>query len=168
MNLKLYEIDAAIDAAIEAGTDPETGEITNLEELTALQMQREEKLENIALYIKNLSAIATALKNEIDVLNERRKRTEKKVDRLREMLSYALAGQKFQTPRCAVSFRHTKAVSIADEEAFFSWVTRSGLEDQFLRYKQPDVKRTELSKWLKDGNEAPGVSLEERESMSIK
>ena len=35
MNLKLYEIDAAIDAAIEAGTDPETGEITNLEELTA-------------------------------------------------------------------------------------------------------------------------------------
>ena len=77
MNLKLYEIDAAIDAAIEAGTDPETGEITNLEELTALQMQREEKLENIALYIKNLSAIATALKNEIDVLNERRKRTEK-------------------------------------------------------------------------------------------
>lgn len=77
MNLKLYEIDAAIDAAIEAGTDPETGEITNLEEITALQMQREEKLENIALYIKNLSAIATALKNEIDVLNERRKRTEK-------------------------------------------------------------------------------------------
>ena len=86
MNLKLYEIDAAIDAAIEAGTDPETGESTNLEELTALQMQREEKLENIALYIKNLSAIATAVKNEIDVLNERRKRTEKKVDRLRDVL----------------------------------------------------------------------------------
>ena len=168
MNLKLYEIDAAIDAAIEAGTDPETGEITNLEEITALQMQREEKLENIALYIKNLSAIATALKNEIDVLNERRKRTEKKVDRLRDMLSYALAGQKFQTPRSAVSFRHTKAVNIADEEAFFSWVADAGLEDQFLRYKSPEVNRTELSKWLKDGNEAPGVFLEERESMSIK
>lgn len=42
------------------------------------------------------------------------------------------------------------------------------LEDQFLRYKSPEVNRTELSKWLKDGNEAPGVSLEERESMSIK
>ena len=46
--MTLYEIDAAILAAIANGTDPETGEINNLDELMGLQMERDQKIENIA------------------------------------------------------------------------------------------------------------------------
>ena len=46
--------DAEILAAIANGTDPETGEINNLDELMGLQMEREQKIENIACLVKNL------------------------------------------------------------------------------------------------------------------
>lgn len=52
--MTLYEIDAAIMTAIAHGTDPETGEINNLDELMSLQMERDQKIENIACLIKNL------------------------------------------------------------------------------------------------------------------
>ena len=42
--------------------DEETGEILNAAELDALEMQRDEKIENIALWIKNLKAEAEAVK----------------------------------------------------------------------------------------------------------
>ncbi len=48
--MTLYEIDKAItDLA-----DPETGEITDFEALDNLQMARDQKIENIACYYKNL------------------------------------------------------------------------------------------------------------------
>lgn len=46
--MTLYEINAAILTAIAHGTDPETGEINNLDELMGLQMERDQKIENIA------------------------------------------------------------------------------------------------------------------------
>ena len=58
--MKLYEIDAAIMECI----DLETGEIVDADRLTALQMEREQKLENVALWIKDLDAEAKALKAE--------------------------------------------------------------------------------------------------------
>jgi hypothetical protein len=61
--MTLYEIDDAILACV----DPETGEIINPEALTALQMEREKKLENVALWVKDLKAEAEAIGNEINV-----------------------------------------------------------------------------------------------------
>ena len=60
----LYEIDKKILECITNCIDPDTGEITNSEQLEALQMERQTKLENVALYIKNLKADATMYKAE--------------------------------------------------------------------------------------------------------
>lgn len=56
--MNLYEIDAAIMACI----DEETGEITDPAKLDELDMTRDQKIENIALYIKDLRAEASAIK----------------------------------------------------------------------------------------------------------
>lgn len=56
----LYEIDNAILNCC----DQETGEIIDIEALDALMMQRTEKIEGIALYIKNLTADAADYKAE--------------------------------------------------------------------------------------------------------
>ena len=54
--MKLYEIDQAILALV----DPETGEILDYEAFSELKMKREEKIEGMALWHKNLTAEATA------------------------------------------------------------------------------------------------------------
>ena len=64
--MKLYEIDRSIQEILDnMSVDAETGEVTLDEEgLAALQLAREQKLEGVALCIKNLSAEAEAIRNE--------------------------------------------------------------------------------------------------------
>ena len=58
--MPLYEIDQSIKALV----DPETGELLDYEAFARLQMEREAKLENIALWIKDLRAKAEEIKAE--------------------------------------------------------------------------------------------------------
>ena len=75
----LYEIDQAIMECL----DWETGEILDAERLNALQMERQDKVESVALWIKNLSADAIAYKAEKDAFAEREKATLKKIESLK-------------------------------------------------------------------------------------
>lgn len=56
--MNLYEIDKAILACI----DPETGELIDEAALQDLQMERTQKIKNVALWLKNLNASAAAYK----------------------------------------------------------------------------------------------------------
>lgn len=56
----LYEIDADIVNCI----DTETGEILDFDSLDALNMERDAKIEGVALYVKQLQAEAEAIKAE--------------------------------------------------------------------------------------------------------
>ena len=58
--MKLYEIDEQILGCIDA----ETGEIIDADMLNALQIERDAKIENVALWIKDLKAEAEAYKAE--------------------------------------------------------------------------------------------------------
>ena len=77
--MTLYEIDQAIQGLV----DPETGELMDYEAFAALQMDRDAKIENMALWYKDLMADAKAIKEEADTLNERRKALENKAERLK-------------------------------------------------------------------------------------
>lgn len=168
--MTLYEIDAAIMTAIAHGIDPETGEITNLDELMGLQMDRERKIENIACLVKNLKADVKAMKEEAQTLTDRRRVVENKIVRLEAVLDEALDGQKFSSPRCAVTFRNSKAVEVDDEGAFIDWACLNGREDNFVRYKSPEINKVNLLKWLKEDHplDPPGVRLVERRSLRVK
>ena len=74
MGFSLYEINAQIEQAWSAAVDPETGEIISEEAAQAIEqlsMARDEKVENLALYYKNLMAEAEALKAEKQTLAAR-------------------------------------------------------------------------------------------------
>ena len=58
--MKLYEINEQIMACI----DNETGEIIDTDKLNELQIAKDEKIENLALWYKDLLAEANALKEE--------------------------------------------------------------------------------------------------------
>lgn len=166
--MTLYQIDQAILEAIERGTDPETGEMTNVDELVQLQMDRHEKLKNIACYIKNLNDDVRGLKAEAQVLIERRRTTEAKIKRLETLLDQALDGQRFDDPCCVVSYRKSKAVEVDDADAVMAWACKEGREDEFLRYKDPEINKTALGDWLKSGGEVPGAHIVERRSIGVR
>ena len=158
--MKLYEIDNAILECI----DLETGEIIDTEQLDKLQMERDTKLENVACWIKDLKAEAEALKNEKQALAERQKVAENKAESLKKWLAYALQGEKFKTPKCAISFRKSEAVEVTDE----------GLNnlmkehDELLTYKAPEPNKTAIKQALKDGLSVDGVQLIQNTSTIIK
>ena len=162
--MTLYEIDARLESLV----DPETGELLDMEAFSALQMEREAKIENVALWYKNLQSDAAALDAEIKALTERRKSAQSKAERLKGYLEAALDGEKFETARCAVSFRATPAaVHLDDPEAFAAWCQDAGQYD-YLRYKPPEVNKTAVKEALKAGVELPGAWLEQGRSCTIK
>lgn len=157
--MTLFEINKAI-LEFDYEIDEETGEILNAEALDALQLAREEKIEGVGLWIKNLQAEAEAVKKEKDVMAERQRRLEKKAESLKDYLTYALKGEKFSTPRIAMTFRKSESVLIPDEAL---------LDDRFVNItmiKKPDKKL--IKDTLKAGREVPGAELVTKQNLQIK
>ena len=161
--MNLYEINDAIMACI----DEESGEILNSKMLDDLIMTRDEKLENIGLWIKNLSAEAEAIKQEKMNLAHRQKVCENKAESLKNYLSGFLNGAKFSTPRVAISFRKSKAVEIGDEESVVKQLQEKGF-DKCLKIVAPTVNKTELKKALESGLEIENVMIVENQNIQIK
>ena len=154
--MNLYEIDKAILACI----DPETGELLDEAALEDLQMERTQKIKNVALWLKNLNASAAAYKAERDAFDERMKQAQKKAESLKRYLADALGGEKFVTDECAVSFRKSTAVNVLDEAA---------IPDAYMTEKvtrSPD--KTAIKAAIKGGEAVPGVALVENLSVQIK
>ena len=160
----LYEIDQAILDCV----DMETGEILDPEKLDALQMEREQKLEGVALWIKDLKAEAEAVKAEADRLTARKKAVENKIDGLKQWLLFALNGEKLKTPRCNVYQTHSQRLAVVDEEQLIRHLELDDDPDRYLRFREPELKKDEIKKALKDGEFFPGAALEETEGLVIK
>ena len=158
--MKLYEIENAILDCI----DLETGEVIDTERLDALQMERDAKIENVALWIKDLKAEAEAIKAEKMALAERQRVAENKAESLKKWLAYALQGEKFKTPKCAISFRKTEAVEVT-EEGLNNLMKE---HDELLTYKAPEPNKTAIKQALKDGLSVEGVQLVQNTSTIIK
>ena len=161
MSMSLYHIDRAILELV----DMDTGEIMDYEAFEELQMEREAKLENVACWIKNLVAEGAALRVEEVSLAERRKTIERKIERLKKYLSEALDGEKFETAKCAVSFRKTTSVSIGD--LFYPWAEANAPELLRITQKvEPD--KAAIKEALKNGMEMVDAELTEGVSLSVK
>lgn len=157
--MTLFEIDKAI-ADFEFEIDEDTGEILNIQDLDDLQMAREQKIENVGLYIKNLEAEATAVENQEKIFADRKRRIRKKIEGLKGFLGYALQGEKFKTDRVEMSFRKSESVLIKDEYL---------IPDDYCEFtvtRRPN--KTNLKKALKDGKEIMGVELIEKNNVQIK
>ena len=151
----LYDIDNAILALI----DPDTGEITDFEAFEQLQLDREQKLENAALLIKNCEADIAAYKAEQAEFDKKIERTKRTLESVKRFLSQALNGEKFKTSKVSCLWRNTPSVEIED-------VTL--IPAEFLRTKAPEPNKEAIKKALKAGFEVCGAKLVTKQSMSVK
>lgn len=154
--MTIYQIDEAILGCI----DPETGEV-NADMLGELMMKRDQKIENIACWIKNLTSDARELKEEKKALEERIKAKDNRAESLKKYLEGILEGQKFETPKCAVSFRKSQSVNISD---------LSAIPLKFLRVKpaEAEADKMAIKAVIKNGETVSGAELVDKLSMTIK
>ena len=170
--MNLYQINAEIEQlenAVEDGLliDEETGELMTIEQaLDQLRMERTQKIENIALWCKNLASDAAALKAEEDNLAKRRKAAETKCERLKAYLINAMTMEDgkvlpFHSVKAAVTIRNNAPSVVIRDEAL--------LPREFMIQKittAPD--KASLKEVLSRGIEVPGASLEKKRSVMIK
>lgn len=158
--MNIYEIDNAMFSLI----DEETGEIKDYEAFEELQMQKEEKIENTALWYKNLVAESKAIREEEKALAERRKSLENKAENLKNFINRTLDGNKFSTSKVAISYRKSTAVEVDDE--FIDYAMKNN--NDLLTYKQPEPNKTVIKGMLQGGFDIPHAELVERNNVSIK
>ena len=160
--MTLWEIDKRISDILEIGMhiDEKTGEVFLPEDIDSLNIERDEKIEGIALYIKNLKAEAGAIHAEIERLKDREELKKKKADRLAQYLASVLCGKKFETAKTSLFFRKSSVVQISDELL---------VPEEFMKIKtekKPD--KTAIANWIKSGNFIPGCELIEKQNLQIK
>ena len=163
---KLYEINHDIENLINSVTDPETGEVVDLDALDDLLLEREQKLESVALYCKDIHAEWVAVSHEIMTLQQRAEKLENTEAGLKFYLAKALDGQKFSTPKCDVSFRKSESVQVDDE--FVTWAKENFAID-FVTHKETDAPdRMKIKKFLKEGGTLEHCRIVEKQNIQVK
>lgn len=152
--MNLYEIEQSILDCI----DTETGEIIEPEMLENMQMAKEQKIRNIACYIKNLQADAKAYEEEEKTFYARKKAAQNKADNLKEYLAGFLNGTKIKGAEFAISWRKSAAVEVTDSDK---------IPAEFHIHQPDKIDKAGLKKALIDG-EVDGAKLVVHNNMIIK
>ena len=149
----------AIDAAILACVDLETGEIIDEAQLHALQMEREQKIENVALWYKNLLSDAAQYAAEEQAFKQKRLKAQAQAERAKAFLLDALQGSPYKSTRVNITHRSCPRVVVDDV---------LNLPPQFVRFAEPEPKKTEIMAAIKNGKEVNGAHIESGVSIIIK
>jgi hypothetical protein len=167
--MTLYNIDNKILEIIERGfvVDEDTGEIIDSAEevnarLEELEFDRTAKIENIALYIKNMESLVVSLKAEEKALADRRRAREKRIENLKNYLTSSMVAANengIETSKVCISFRKSESVVVNEEI----------LDKKYFNEKvsyTPD--KTAIKKALKDGATIDGAYIETKQNLQIK
>ena len=150
----LYEIQEDILSCI----DLKTGEIIDVERLHGLQMERRQKIRNIACWIKNLLADARAYEEEEKTFAARKTAAKNKADSLKQYLSNCLHGEKIQDKEFSIGWRKSQRIHI-DEGAVIPAAYLIPVPDK--------VDRQGLKDALRQGVLLPGITLVEYNNIQI-
>jgi hypothetical protein len=161
----LYEIDGRIWDVIQAGyaLDEETGEFWDDSAFEALEMERNDKLEGCALFVKNMEANVEAIRNEEKKLAERRHVLERRAERMRDYIAasmVAFGDKQIDTARVALSLRKSEALVVLDADQIPAeyMVTKTTTA--------PD--KAAMKKAIKAGWTVPGAAIETRHNLQVK
>lgn len=151
----LYEINAAILDCV----DLETGEIIDIERLNELQMEREQKIENVALWYKNLLSDAAQYAAEEAAFKKKKQQAQAQAERAKAYLLDALQGEKYKSARVNITFRNSSRVIVDDV---------LNLPPRFVRFADPEPNKTAIADAIKNGEKINGAHIESNLSMIIK
>lgn len=151
----IYDIDREILSCV----DDETGEVLDFERLTALQMERTQKVENVACWVKNLASDVASLSAEIDALTKRKKAKETKLNSLKRYLAEVVPDKRFETARAVVTFREYSHLEVDNAKCPKKYMVKS------VSFA-PDKKT--ITDIIKGGAKVKGCELVTERKASVK
>lgn len=165
----LYELNAEYQAALEQAEQmaiDNDGVIDDYlsELLEQTSMDRDVKIENTAMYIKNKIAYLSALKAEAEMFKSRAVTVENDIKRCKNYLDVILNGEKFETVNCKISWRKSSSVELTVDPIklppeYFNTKTE---------YKADKKKIANKIKSLKEGETFEGAIIKQNRSLTIK
>jgi hypothetical protein len=167
--MKLYEISAMYKSFIDMIENEEVPQDAIEDTLECITAEIEDKADNIACLIKNLTAEAEAIKLEEQNLAKRRKSKESRIEWLKSYLTNNLIANgliELETARNKITFRSSERVAFEDEKAFIEWAMTHN--EGLLTYKAPTVNKTEIKKAITGGTALDGVRIEKCQNIQIK
>lgn len=160
--MKLYEIPSAIRAALDSvEIDEETGELTNLDALHAVEAEAAEKIAAAGFYLLEEKAEEEAMAEAIKRMRERLEAMKMRNQKLRNFVLTVLphVGGRVKRPDISIFPRRSQSVVIDDEAAVP------------LEFKTEEVltkiDKTALKKALSNGD-VSGAHLEESVSLQVR
>ena len=167
--MRLYDYNEQIEQLL--SLVDENGELPEsvFEQIADLQIGETEKIESIACFIKDLRAETAEIAEEAKRLQARKKAKESKQERLEEYLAGYLQStgkSKFETARCALSFRRSDAVEIFNEEDIVDFAMNH--IDMGIVKTKTEVVKTAIKAAIKSGIDVPGAAVIERQSLQVK
>lgn len=138
--------------------------------LTSIEGEFNEKAENVAVYIKNLTADINEMKAEEKRLKSRRVSAENQVERMKKYLinsMQAIGVKKISMLRARITLRlNAESVVLENEGALIRWAMEH--DDSILKYSEPEIKKNDVKALLRMGQQIPYAHLERKESVTIK
>ena len=157
----LWEIDSAIMECL----DSETGEILDEEKLESLHLEREEKLEKLCKWVKNLEADVEMFKAYKMDFAAKQKTAENTLFSVKKYLQNYLSGEKWEAKNKSVkiAYRTSRNKVVVDDVNL--------IPDQFFKYEKKEslLNKTAIKdSILETGEMIDGVHLEDSVLISVK
>lgn len=168
--MNLYDIDSTIKQIIEQGFvyDEETGEVFfTSDDLENLEMQLDDKLNNIIGYIKSLNIQAESMKAIKDDYAKRQKSYEKKAENLKKYLDGFMQSngkEKVESVNGVASYRKSKAVDFYDESLLNEFIN----EHQEYATVKIEPSKSAIKSGIESGVVIPGAIIKENKNLSIR
>ena len=162
--MTLYELTQDWLTLLEYAEDPDIDMLTLQETLESLDYEIEAKADGYAKIIRQLTADAEGIKQEIERLGKRKKTLENNITVLKNRLEDAMiqtGKTKFKTELFSFSIQKNPPSFQMDADAVYD------VPEDFLIYKEPEIDTTKAKKFLKD-NKADWGHLEQDQSLRIR
>lgn len=172
MNQSLYELTGDFLSLMDMLYDEDVDEESFLEACEAIEMQIEDKADGYAKIIKSIDADVAGIDAELKRLGSRKAGLKNRQKQLKENLEgtmKAMGKTKFRTGLFSFGIqKNPPSVKVEDEPAFIAYCQRNGRE-VFLKYRDPEINKTELKNAiLKNGEAIDGVEVAQGESLRIR
>lgn len=162
--MSLYEIGQDLFTVINGGyVINEDGEILfDSDNLDALEMAFNDKLEGCGLFIKNCRAEADAIKVEENALRKRRETIERRINSMERYMLFNMKRtdtKKLETPRVSIGTKKSENVIVENIEI---------VPEQYKKVTEVSVDKRAAKKALKAGEVIPGLGMVFRDNLQVK
>lgn len=159
--MRVFDYNALFDDLIRNSVDPDTGEIINPDfeaQLAALEMDKEDKIEQAALAYKNAKADVDALDAVIKSLQAKKAGRERARDFFHDWLESQVEDKFKRPPLVSIYHSSTKKTDITDEAA---------IPDEFFTVTKT-VQKDAIKKAILSGQKVPGAQVVDARYIVIK